>query len=654
MKRGVRVAFKWACSFFIIALSSFAINAQSVFDDTPPRPTNSGTPPRSTGTPPRFTGTPPSQRPTTRPSSTLRPRPIPEQIYLFPPISWEEATQGVIPLTTAGAQDAAKREAPADQKLSPGVAALRATVIPDLPPISPADADAVRRHYVPLITAQQVKDYQTVYGADEERAAGKPAELLRLIQTLRTAAADTTDRPDLQRYLLLRAFLAARQANAPRAALDQIATQMWPTLRYTLPAVMLQWAELEGALAEVALDAKNRGQDAPDLQNRLTRAGWAFFEVALWQEQHFYLDQVPDTLARAQAYARTLKGDANLLRACENLKTILAEWSHLRGQYLQSYHALHDAPDDPRANADFARILIFTSQGIPPLAQKSLAKVTDPTLRALGDAVAIREPFARAGAVGLALIPLVEAANTPREKWTLQRLAIQNLDLFVHANATANPNFTRARLSLTRLTNQSRNQPIPLFLSRAANHASPPTTDEVDAASPIFGETTAHRVVYLLDGSGSMMNKFDTLRKAVSSTVAALKPNQLFNVVVMHEDEGAPFSRQSLPATDANKKLFYAFIKKTQPHGSSDPIPALRYAFAQNPEAIYFLTDGDFPNNNQVIAEIARLNANHRTKIHTIAFGEHGEEYEKMLRRIADQNGGAFRYVANSPDPDDH
>jgi hypothetical protein len=646
MKGEVKVGVKWtwACGL-IVSLVSVTTNAQSVFDDNPrPATPRQGTPPRQPATPPA------SLRSSTPPSSTLRPRTVvPEQIYLIPPLTWEQVTLGVIPLTTQGAQDAVGKAQPAE-KLSPGAAALAATITSDVPPISPAEVDAVRRHYVPLIDAQQLKDYQAVYGADEQRAAGKPAELLRLTQTLRTAAADTADRPELQRYLLLRAFVAARQAGAPRATLDQIASQMWPTLKLTLPAVMLQWAELEGALAEIALDAKARGQSVPDLQNRLTRAGWAFFEVALWQEQHYYLEQAPESLARAQAYARTVKADANLLHACESLKSALADWSHLRTLYLQKYHALHAAPDDPRANGEFARIVIITSQSIPPLAQQSLAKATDPTLRALGDATAIREPVARCGAIGLALIPLVESANTPREKWILQRLALQNLDFFVRANPTANPNFTRARLSLTRLKNHL--QPVPMFLTRASNHVSPPSADEVDAASPVFGETTAHRVVYLLDGSGSMMNKFDTLRKAVSSTIAALKPNQLFNVVVMHEDEGAPFSKQSLPATDANKKLFDAFIKKTQPHGSSDPIPALRFAFTQNPEAIYFLTDGDFPNNNQVIAEIARLNANHRTKIHTIAFGEHGEEYEKMLRQIATQNGGAFRYIANTPDPE--
>jgi uncharacterized protein with von Willebrand factor type A (vWA) domain len=167
-------------------------------------------------------------------------------------------------------------------------------------------------------------------------------------------------------------------------------------------------------------------------------------------------------------------------------------------------------------------------------------------------------------------------------------------------------------------------------------------------AEPVFVATTARRVVYLLDGSGSMMSKFDGLRSAVSSAVGELKPAQFFNVVIMQENDGAPFNRQSLAATEANKALFAGFMKKARPHGASDPIAALRFAFAQNPEVIYFLTDGDFPNNNQVLQEIHKLNAARRTKIHTIAFVNRGEEYEKLLRQISEESGGTFRAVSDA------
>jgi len=75
------------------------------------------------------------------------------------------------------------------------------------------------------------------------------------------------------------------------------------------------------------------------------------------------------------------------------------------------------------------------------------------------------------------------------------------------------------------------------------------------------------------------------------------------------------------------------------------PIPGLRAAFAAEPQLIYLLTDGDFPNNTAVLEEIRKLNAARRVKINTIAFMDHGEEYERTLKQIADENGGVFRFV---------
>jgi hypothetical protein len=58
------------------------------------------------------------------------------------------------------------------------------------------------------------------------------------------------------------------------------------------------------------------------------------------------------------------------------------------------------------------------------------------------------------------------------------------------------------------------------------------------------------------------------------------------------------------------------------------------------------LTDGDFPNNDEIIQEIRKLNASKKVKINTIAFGEDTEQnFHKFLKQIADENGGLFRHV---------
>lgn len=166
--------------------------------------------------------------------------------------------------------------------------------------------------------------------------------------------------------------------------------------------------------------------------------------------------------------------------------------------------------------------------------------------------------------------------------------------------------------------------------------------------SPFMGVSgNAMKVVYLCDSSGSMMNKFDTLRQELRKAADTLKPIQSFDIIFFSEDNYLALDKNLLLATPEAKRKAYEFLDKTAPHGSSDPIPGLKACFATQPQLIYMLTDGDFPNNNQVIEEIRRLNKDRKVKINTIAFAERGEQYEKMLKQISDENGGLFKFVSD-------
>ncbi len=156
----------------------------------------------------------------------------------------------------------------------------------------------------------------------------------------------------------------------------------------------------------------------------------------------------------------------------------------------------------------------------------------------------------------------------------------------------------------------------------------------------------ANSVVFLCDSSGSMMNKFDTLRQELRKAVDGLKGGQAFDIIFFFADGYVALDGQLLLALPEAKRKAYDFLDKTAPHDSSDPIPGLRAAFATKPELVYMLTDGDFPNNALVLAEIRKLNAGRNVKINTIAFMDRGEEYEKFLKQIADENGGTFKFVA--------
>jgi hypothetical protein len=155
----------------------------------------------------------------------------------------------------------------------------------------------------------------------------------------------------------------------------------------------------------------------------------------------------------------------------------------------------------------------------------------------------------------------------------------------------------------------------------------------------------ANRVAFICDASGSMLNKFDTLRQELRRAVDRLKPGQAFDILFFAGDRYVALDPQLLLAIPEAKRKAYDFLEKTAPHGTSDPIPALQAAFAARPQLIYLLTDGDFPNNDEVLQELRKLNKDKKVKINTIAFMDRGQEYEKLLKQIADENGGAFKFV---------
>jgi hypothetical protein len=158
-------------------------------------------------------------------------------------------------------------------------------------------------------------------------------------------------------------------------------------------------------------------------------------------------------------------------------------------------------------------------------------------------------------------------------------------------------------------------------------------------------KAAANKVVFLCDSSGSMVPKFDALRQELRRAVDRLSPRQQFDIVFFAEERHEALDNQLLYALPENKRRAYEFLDRVSPHGSSNPIPGLRAAFATSPELIFVLTDGDFPNNEELLAEVKRLNAAKRVKINTIAFMDPGEAYEKLLNAIAAENQGTFKFV---------
>jgi len=166
--------------------------------------------------------------------------------------------------------------------------------------------------------------------------------------------------------------------------------------------------------------------------------------------------------------------------------------------------------------------------------------------------------------------------------------------------------------------------------------------------APFMGMSgNARFVAYVCDASGSMMNRFDSLRVELRKAIDNLRVIQSFNVIFFQETSAAAVDKNLVVANPENKRKAYDFLEKTAPHGSTDPIPALKIAFDSKPQLIYLLTDGDFPDNEAVLKYIRERDKDHSVKINTIAFVTRGEEYEKVLKTIATETGGLFKYVSD-------
>jgi len=168
------------------------------------------------------------------------------------------------------------------------------------------------------------------------------------------------------------------------------------------------------------------------------------------------------------------------------------------------------------------------------------------------------------------------------------------------------------------------------------------------------GGTRRPDVVYLIDRSGSMVDTFDTVRREMLLSIGKMKPKRKFHVVLF--SDGRPIEktpRAMTPATERAKVKLVKFLEPVRASGKTDPIPAINRAFdalargaAGKVAIIYLLTDGVFPDNDGVLKTIRRRNSGRLIQINTILYGNRPPVAEKVMARIAAENGGEYRFVS--------
>lgn len=159
--------------------------------------------------------------------------------------------------------------------------------------------------------------------------------------------------------------------------------------------------------------------------------------------------------------------------------------------------------------------------------------------------------------------------------------------------------------------------------------------------------------VYVIDRSGSMVDRLHRVKIEVMGSIWRLEENQNYHVVFYGmSPEGGPAERL-LPATEENKLKAVGFMRGFRAQGRTDPVPALKQAFGvlgkADPERpgklMYLVTDGVFPDNEKVLEVIRRLNKDKDVRIHTFLMGERDPVAVRILKRIASETRGYFKHI---------
>lgn len=162
-----------------------------------------------------------------------------------------------------------------------------------------------------------------------------------------------------------------------------------------------------------------------------------------------------------------------------------------------------------------------------------------------------------------------------------------------------------------------------------------------------FGvEATGSRIVYIVDISGSMLGeKLSAMKIELIESLSGLLEHMSFHVI-FYSSDAYPIGgrRKWLDARDSGKSWAIRQIEEVAAQGGTVPWPAFSAAFAMRPrpDAIYFMTDGQF--DTALRDQIAYINRGEtRIPIHCISFVDPGAA--ELMRDIAEDSGGTYSHV---------
>jgi len=187
------------------------------------------------------------------------------------------------------------------------------------------------------------------------------------------------------------------------------------------------------------------------------------------------------------------------------------------------------------------------------------------------------------------------------------------------------------------------------------------------------GSGGAANIVYVVDRSGSMAKTFEDVKAEMRRSISRLWATQRFHVVLFGDGETYEGPRRRLVQAEIeNKVAACEFLQTKEARGSTTALIALKRAFevlsarpANETKMIFLVSDGDFSgisggseyrsadgrtlNGNEAVLQwLADNNKAPKVHICTVLLHSADRTAADVLRKIAEQNNGRFKYI--SPD----
>jgi len=215
------------------------------------------------------------------------------------------------------------------------------------------------------------------------------------------------------------------------------------------------------------------------------------------------------------------------------------------------------------------------------------------------------------------------------------------------------------------------------------NDASTIEVGQVSAAEKFFGQRGAamtraklpegeaqffgvkaggRKFVFVVDGSKSMkgQNKWEHCKRELLYAVSRLGPRKYFYVVLFADKEYPMFGEgniapRPLLATPHNIERLRIWLYNFELVLKTKPYTSMKMALDMRPDAIYLLSDGMFRDqtekflkkNNRIDDPL--VDSNYVAVVHTIGFFDN--RGQPLLQKLANENGGVYRFVAPPPKP---